>query len=627
VLSAWERLFIGMVLGAFAMRCAMLDHRLHWYKFNRKSNNKEWVNEHVGTCYDDDKDSCHAVSSRLLGDASFGSVMSVSPTFGANKIDSAQVVKETHNEQSIEPNSDVTALVVQPNREAIELEDLDQLEDYLYGDVPPAPFQAPPAEPDEPPKFPDAMWKVSFSVDAVMRPLQEMFAPDLTYRAVDADLCTLKMQSDAFRDNREIVKSILRSIGRFAIRQDNIQLLTRVWEYSASTDQDELWQFLEVAIEYGRLFCFQYLLSFVDGEDAQAQALEFCAFHDQVEMMKQAFDKWTKFVKTDTANAPLVVAAAQGQMKSVQFLLTKCTNVDIDVVSPFMDKNYPNAVIVAAAGGHVAIVQELIAAGAKLIKDWSSPHPLQRAINTKNATMLVFLLEYDSSLFTSKLLIQDGILELTQQNDLPELMQFVLTKRKNNGGWYSYASKTPVLLAACQKGQLEIMHTLINHGAAYKDILPHITNCGDTRSFAPTVRGRYELVVELLRLHCKKGCDLYIPQSSIISRLAWLGDVEGLRMLFDEEPKVEVNVADQSGSSPLFYAMLNHMKMLEGKLESTRQQWLRTIRLLLARGAGLNMTDTQYWSTHHGGVPKEILSGLKERSKRRKSNIILGIKR
>jgi hypothetical protein len=91
-------------------------------------------------------------------------------------------------------------------------------------------------------------------------------------------------------------------------------------------------------------------------------------------------------------------------------------------------------------------------------------------------------------------------------------------------------------------------------------------------------------------------------------------------MLFDEEPDVEVNVADQCGSSPLFYAMMNHMKMLEGKLVSTRQQWLRTIRLLLARGARLNMTDTQYWYTHHGGIPKEILSGLKEMSKSTKSH-------
>jgi ankyrin repeat protein len=125
-------------------------------------------------------------------------------------------------------------------------------------------------------------------------------------------------------------------------------------------------------------------------------------------------------------------------------------------------------------------------------------------------------------------------------------------------------------------------------------------------------------------MHCRTECYMSISQSLVISRLAWMGDVEGLRMLFVEEPDVEVNVDDQSGNSPLFYAMLNHMKMRNEKLESTRQQWLRTIRLLLARGARLNLQDTSYWYTHHGGVPKEILSGLREMSKRVKNEKRLG---
>jgi ankyrin repeat protein len=591
-MSFWEILLIGVVLGAFAMRCAMLDHRLHWLKLNAtsrtESKNTDSVCYDVGEYSDDKEDVYSFASPRLLEDAEFSPGESLASTDEDDQMESAQVVKETHNEQSIESNSDVTAVVAPLNGDAIELEDLDHLENYLYGDVPVVPFQASPAEPDEPPGFPDAMWKVSFSVDAVMRPIQELFAPELVYRAIDADLCTPKLQSDAFRDNRDIVKSILRSIGRFAIRQDNRELLTKVWDYSASADQDELWQFLEVAIEYGKLPCFQYLMSFVDEKDAQNRALEWCTYHDQVEMMKQAFDKWTTFVKSDTANALLVMAAAQGQMKSVQFLLTKCISADIDIVSSFINEHYPNAVMAAAAGGHVAILQELIAAGANVFKESKLYH------------------------------LRDGILEIAQEKDHPELMQFVLTERKKDSGWHK--PRASLLRSACERGQLEIMHTLINHGANFYEILPDGFTRRNFKAMPHTTRERHRLIVELLRVHCKEGYNIYIPQSSVISRLAWLGDVEGLRMLFDEEPDVEVNVADQCGSSPLFYAMMNHMKMLEGKLVSTRQQWLRTIRLLLARGARLNMTDTQYWYTHHGGIPKEILSGLKEMSKSTKSH-------
>jgi ankyrin repeat protein len=584
-MSSWEILFIGMALGAFAMRCAMLDRRLHWLKNDCKSNIQDWTYYDVTECSGGENDTHITASPRLLEDAPSATSESLSPVDEADQIENGQVVKDPCDKKSIETNSDVTSMDVPPNGDAIELQDLDTLEEYLYGDASPAPVQVSPAEPDELPQFPDAMWKVSFSVDAVMRPIQEIFAPELAYHAIDADLCTGKLQADAFRDNRELVKAMLRAIGRFAVRQDNLELLTKVWEYSASAVQEELWQFLEVVVEYGRLDCFTYLLPFVDGELPKARVLEFCAYHDQVEMMKQAFGKWTKFVKSDTANAPLVVAAAQGQMESVRFLLTKSTNVDISIKSSLIDKDYPTPVEAAAAGGHVAILQELIAAGAKLI-NWP-----------------------------------DTIVNIAQRNDHLELMQFVLTEGPTDPELSRYKPQLSVLRSACEKGQLGIMHMLINYGADYDELLPCARKRGEKKSLVRTIRGRHELIVELLRLmHCRTECYMSISQSLVISRLAWMGDVEGLRMLFVEEPDVEVNVDDQSGNSPLFYAMLNHMKMRNEKLESTRQQWLRTIRLLLARGARLNLQDTSYWYTHHGGVPKEILSGLREMSKNAKSD-------
>jgi ankyrin repeat protein len=587
-MSSWESLFLGIALGAFAMRCAMLDHRLHWLKFHRNPDIQDWIYYYVTEGAEDKDDTYVGASPRLLEDAPSNTGESLSPVDEADQIKNGQVMKDTCDKKLIETNSDLTTALVSFNGDAVELEDLDDLEEYLYGDASPGPAQSSPAEPDDLPKFPDALWKVSFSVDAVMRPIQEMFAPELAYHAIDADLCTGKLQADAFRDNRDLVRSMLRTIGRFAVRQDNLELLTKVWEYSASAVQEELWQFLEVVIEYGRLDCFAYMLLFVSGEFPKARVLEFCAYHDQVEMMKQAFGKWTKFVKSDTANAPLVVAAAQGHMASVRFLLTKSTDVDISIKSSFINEDYPTPVEAAAAGGHVAILQELMAAGAKLI-NWP-----------------------------------DTIVNIAQRNDHLELMQFVLTERATEPASSRYKPQLSVLRSACEKGQLDIMHTLINHGANYGTILTGIEHVWIYKRTPHTTRDRHDLILELLRIHCKTGCDIYIPQMSVISRLAWLGDVEGLKMLLDEEPDVEVNVADQSGSSPLFYAMLNHMKMLEGRLVSTREQWLRTVKLLLARGARLNLQDTSYWYTHHGGVPKEILSGLREMSERLKSEKRLG---
>jgi ankyrin repeat protein len=587
-MSSWESLFLGIALGAFAMRCAMLDHRLHWLKFHRNPDIQDWIYYYVTEGAEDKDDTYVSASPRLLEDAPSNTGESLSPVDEADQIKNGQVMKDTCDKKLTETNSDLTTALVSFNGDAVELEDLDDLEEYLYGDASPGPAQSSPAEPDELPKFPDAMWKVSFSVDAVMRPIQEMFAPELAYHAIDADLCTGKLQADAFRDNPDLVRSMLRTIGRFAVRQDNLELLTKVWEYSASAVQEELRQFLEVVIEYGRLDCFAYMLLFVSGEFPKARVLEFCAYHDQVEMMKQAFGKWTKFVKSDTANAPLVVAAAQGHMASVRFLLTKSTDVDISIKSSFINEDYPTPVEAAAAGGHVAILQELMAAGAKLI-NWP-----------------------------------DTIVNIAQRNDHLELMQFVLTERATDPASSRYKPQLSVLRSACEKGQLDIMHTLINHGANYGTILTGIEHVWIYKHTPHTTRDRHDLILELLRIHCKTGCDIYIPQMSVISRLAWLADVEGLKMLLDEEPDVEVNVADQSGSSPLFYAMLNHMKMLEGRLVSTREQWLRTVKLLLARGARLNLQDTSYWYTHHGGVPKEILSGLREMSKRLKSEKRLG---
>jgi hypothetical protein len=608
VVSSWEILSIGIVLGALAMRCAMLDHRLHWLKLNaiglNTSNSTDWVYH----------DSCDATPLMLLEDTTSDAREKIPPAAEASQIGGKQVVKEMRNEQSIRVNPDVATTGMSLNEDAIELHDLDDLEGYLYEDTCPVPAKAETAGPAEAPKFPDSMWKVSYSVDAVMRPMQQIFAPELAYQAIDAELGNSKFEKDAYDDNRELVKTILRVLGRFAVRKDNSDLLKKVQEYSPRVDQESLWQLLQVAIESKRLQCFAYLFPLVDGTDAKARVLELCAYHNRVGMTKQAFSKWTKFVKSDTANAPLVVAAAQGRVEMVQFLLTKCTDVEISIKSSFVDEKYPNPVMAAAAGGHIAILQELVAAGAKIRLDDPVSKlldPFEKAMATKNANMLASLIQCDPYVFRYRSRSVDSILEFALEQNHPGSMQLILAEEVKRREVIELCSS--LLRSACQKGYLEIIHILIDHEARYYELLPSLTKEEEAILYTHTARGRYEIIVKLLQKHCPDGCHNSIPDSSIVSRLAWLGDFKGLDMLFAQEPDIDVNLADHNKNSPLFYAMYSHLK--GGYVKKPRQQWLRTIRILLARGAKLNISDTWYWTTYHQGIPKSILSDLEEYSK------------
>jgi hypothetical protein len=105
-----------------------------------------------------------------------------------------------------------------------------------------------------------------------MRAIQAMFAPEFAYQAMDGSLSKMETREDAIQDNRELVKSIVRVLGRFATRQDEEE------------------RFIKTAVECKQVQCFEYLLPSVDDKEVQARSLEFCAYHNQVEMIQKAFD-------------------------------------------------------------------------------------------------------------------------------------------------------------------------------------------------------------------------------------------------------------------------------------------------------------------------------------------------
>jgi hypothetical protein len=328
-------------------------------------------------------------------------------------------------------------------------------------------------------------------------------------------------------------------------------------------------------------------------------------------MIRKAFDRWTKFVKSATANAPLVVAASHGHVELVKFLLMKCTDVEVSIKSPYVDENYPTPVLVAAAGGHFLILQELVAAGAEIRQNPDSkiPDPFSKALAARKASMLACLIKCDSSLLDAKPALVERILDIALEEENAELIDLTQAKEER----YDFGLYKSHLRLACQRGHLEIMHTLISHRAYSADLLPNQTEEEAEEHLGADFGSpwRHALIVALLREHCSQR-SLVPNGSSTISDLAWMGDVTGLTMLFDNEPDVEVNVVDKCGNSPLFDAMYNHLQWKEGYLKGQPGQWLKTIRMLLAHGAKLNMKDGKYWADHFGGVPKEILADLRD---------------
>lgn len=113
------------------------------------------------------------------------------------------------------------------DNDELELEDLDQLEDYLYGKSSDgADNQLEMAE-ELQSWFGDEEYLDS--VDIIMRPLQKILAPDLDYRPVDEQLSKLNKGGGAINDTKDILRALFDVLGQFAIRQDNLQLLKRVY--------------------------------------------------------------------------------------------------------------------------------------------------------------------------------------------------------------------------------------------------------------------------------------------------------------------------------------------------------------------------------------------------------------
>jgi hypothetical protein len=180
VVSPWESFLIGIILGAFVVRWLMIDQWMQWVNVDATVR-AGWIDGHHlsknGTLGLLDNIPCHPHTTKSA----------------ATRIEQA-VHQLISREDHIELYSEQTDIVAESqtmnhsvDENSIELEDLDELEDYLYGDSPETTISP---ESGEAPQSPTNIWKPSHSVDAIMRPIHDMFAPQLQYQPMDHDLST-----------------------------------------------------------------------------------------------------------------------------------------------------------------------------------------------------------------------------------------------------------------------------------------------------------------------------------------------------------------------------------------------------------------------------------------------------
>lgn len=470
-MSPWGILLLGVVLGAVAMRCAMADDWLSkinaFVTTEANSIDKSWIS----------KDATVPAKSKyetnITQIESFNDVTDESKMKSLQNMENHEVAQEpTPLYEHIEHHSKAhDAISHSPTQKPLLEEDPDELIDSIKSvTLYPIPGNSKRTKIEirnkrnctsEGRKLIPKMWGLSYSLDDVMRPIHAAFAPKTKYQPVDLDLYRSTTQDHALFDNEDFLESLDLVLGRIATRQNNLNLLKRVYNWFSWPDQEELWQCLRVAIQYKSLDCFKFLISQVNDETNRSLTLEFCAYHNQVDMIKEAFATWIKSEKSDAANVPLVVAATHGRLGSVRYLLTKCTNLEIQATSSFIDANYTTSVMAASAHGHMAVLRELVAAGAKLRTEGLAAEgetdPFVKALGTGNATMLACLLNFDDSVFAGRNQYLQTILELAVKKINPKLTRWALAQDGVTGN-RQYESSC---LLACQQGDLELIHVFI----------------------------------------------------------------------------------------------------------------------------------------------------------------------
>jgi len=300
-----------------------------------------------------------------------------------------------------------------------------------------------------------------------------------------------------------------------AAKEGNLQIAKLLVKKGALIDagDNERTTPLQIASSGGKLEVVKYLLSKGASLDLQddngLSALQWAAYAGKLEVVKHLLSKGANVeIAKPNGSTSLHGAANRGDLEMVKYLLAKGAQVD-----PVNQGGY-SPMLSAAAAGHTEVVRYLLDQGADI----------HRA-NGEGATALDFAIQRGDRDFTEYLISRGARIQY-----------------ENPQAWQP-------LFGAVFSGNAEIAQLLLRNGAN-----PNILHADGYTPLLAAVRNGYTALTEAL---LRAGANPRFATSQSGATSLHIAATKGFRDIAEQllRSGADVNVADQSGKTPLDYAL------------------------------------------------------------------------
>ncbi|KAF2690667.1 ankyrin [Lentithecium fluviatile CBS 122367] len=434
--------------------------------------------------------------------------------------------------------------------EDVELDDLDQLANYIYrADVD---CNSPPTDSDmiQPlPKndIPDMDEYEAASMDDFLRVVHGLVAFGLPFHSFGKDD---QLTDEAISDCDSMVQYLRMAMCRFAVRQNRLELLNRCY---TNPTGNELWYMVKLAVEYERQEIFKNLVQryHKSQKEILAKALEYAAYRGNEDMMIVLLASEENVnVNGDKTTHPLTAAVAGHQLGAIRLLILYGAEVNVRNKEWMGRTPYPTLLIAAAGCGNPAVAKELLAAGACPRDHEKEYDTIRLTFASKgSARMLYCLMEAGVQLRGSEL---EEALSLAVSAGHSKLAEFALKEGANPNAPETLLSLYGSLFQwACAQGHEDIVRSFINYGVdIHRPDRPYALFGGTTPLHAAACCGHFA-IADLLKKNGAKGPSIEIVE---VCKFAKLGRLSDLKNFIRKHPQVDVWEEVCYGVSALSYA-------------------------------------------------------------------------
>jgi hypothetical protein len=274
--------------------------------------------------------------------------------------------------------------VIQSDPETLELEDLNDLRDYLYENNPKAAVSASTIEP----ALEDCVLKSMTS--AVRELFGDQVPPSCIY---SSSLDNGHNRTGYAEDDFNKMKKLLRHLTcRYAVSHDNVALLR---SYIIGAEHDEYFGLFKLAIDKNHLMAFNALLQHVRLENLCSELpaiFEYATLRGSLGIMEELLRNQID-ADGDDSTHPLSAAVAGGSIDAVKLLLQWGANKNDSRDRKSIVKEYTQTpIVIAAHHQHTAMVKYLIIVGQPARAFEAKHDALSIALARGHATMLLCLM-------------------------------------------------------------------------------------------------------------------------------------------------------------------------------------------------------------------------------------------